>query len=266
MQLLAKCIEEFGKRHLKLAKDLEEQMVTGSHRDPELLRKVLKDILIEKSAKLRLILLGLVFGWIEAPSDEYERIFRTAEIPMAFKDHIWELSEKIRKKLESWETKASSYGPLQMKKTQNFENFLSVVLQRYTKDLDVNALICLAHGEVKLATQDASSPSQAKAQPLANSRGVVPTWHIVRTQHTAEKPKRVFVVVVGGITCTEMRIGYEEAIRYGIDIILVSDKIINPSSYTTNLMQAKEPSESASKETASKETGKYSRTKSITAQ
>ncbi len=80
-----------------------------------------------------------------------------------------------------------------MKKTQNFENFLSVVLQaswlscrhslfvfnifiplqRYTKDLDVNALICLAHDEVKLATQDASSPSQAKAQPLANSRGCV---------------------------------------------------------------------------------------------
>ena len=54
MQLLAKCIEEFGKRHLKLAKDLEEQMVTGSHRDPELLRKVLKDILIESVAGLHL--------------------------------------------------------------------------------------------------------------------------------------------------------------------------------------------------------------------
>lgn len=239
LQLLAQCIEVFNKRQMDSVTDVEQRMVAGMDREGDVLRKVLKDILIERSAKFRLIVLALVYGWVETSADSCEQLLRFAELPTTVKDRLIALANLIKKAQTSEARKRpSGMNLLQAKKVESFEPLLRGVLQRVLTDATMGALFPLAHA----VTQKAEVSTAAKAiasPPSGNSRGVLPTWHVVRTQHKVESPKRMYIVFVGGVTMTDVRVAYEEAARVGFDIVIVSNCILTPSHFAEELIARK---------------------------
>ena len=240
LSMAQECMNIFQSHKLPDIASVEQSLATGLDEDfrkpknlADQLVRLLDDGSIEKSDRLRLIMMYIIFRDGLIPQD-IERLLAHADLPIQDTEVINNLDllgARITKALKDTKPPPQPLFPRQTAPTaQNEEYALSRFEPNLKIMLDELSKGTLDQGVFPYTKPPLDNSDEIAAQSQASLRSAKPTWARNRMS-TVESRQRVIVFMAGGATYSEARACYEVSKTSGKDVFLATSHLLTPAFY-----------------------------------